>query len=222
MPLPERIPVLLVEDNRLQRDGLVELLNGQRDLNVAVAEGADAAMHRLTRVPPPRVAVVDRDLADHDPAELVERITRTAPETRVVVMDLGPGPEDVVGFIKVGACGFIMKDATIDVLAGTIRLVAAGQDVLPPAMAATVFSHIAGTPSASSNPRSVRLTRREGEIVGLIAEGLSNKEIAQQIHLSPYTVKSHVRNILEKLALHSRLQVAAYVYQTREEEPTPI
>ncbi len=220
-----RIPVLLIEDNRLLRDGLVNILNGHRDFDVSVAEGEDAVMHRLTRVPPPpRVAVVDGGLIEHDPAELVESITRTAPETRVIVMDLVSGPGEVVEFIKVGACGFIMKDATVDVFVGTIRRVAAGEDVLPSTIAGTIFSHIAKEVtrrSGSKIPRSVKLTKREREIVGLIAEGLSNKEIAQQIHLSPHTVKSHVHSILEKLALHSRLQVAAYAHRMERDAEAP-
>ena len=216
-----RIPVLLVEDNRLLRDGIVGILSDHVDLDVAVAEGGDTALHHLTAVqPPPRVVVVDAGLADHDPPRLVEHITDTAPEARIVVMDLVPGPEDIVEFIQAGASGFIMKDATVDVFVTTIRSVATGQQVLPPVLTGTLFSHIAQHVAhrfARRAPTSVRMTRREQEVIALIAEGLSNKEIAQRIHLSPHTVKCHVHNILEKLALHSRLQVAAYVHQAKGE-----
>lgn len=219
-----RIPVLVVEDNRLLREGIVRILDKHADLEVVVAEGGAAALRHFTTAltPPPRVVVVDASLADHDPPTLVQRIRQTAPEARVIVMDLVPGPEDVVEFVKAGASGFIMKDATVDVLVETIRSVAAGRDVLPPALTGTLFSQIAQHATRRPMRRErglVRMTPREREIIGLIAQGLSNKEIAQRIHLSPHTVKSHVHNILEKLALHSRLQVAAFVHQETEEEP---
>lgn len=234
--LPERIshhcvaarsiPVLVVEDNRLLREGIVGILNQQTDLEVVVAEGGAAALRRLTTEPPPPpgVVVVDASLADHDPPTLVQRIRQAAPEARVIVMDLVPGLEDIVEFVKAGASGFIMKDATVDVLVETIRSVAAGREVLPPALTETLFSQIAQHASRRPTRKAlglVRMTPRERQIIGLIAEGLSNKEIAQRIHLSPHTVKSHVHNILEKLALHSRLQVAAYVHQTEQESESP-
>lgn len=220
-----RIPVLVVEDNRLLRDGIVGILERHADLEVAVAEGAEAALHQVAEVPPPPgVVVVDASLADHDPPSLVQRIRQAAPETRVIVMDLVPGPEDVVEFVKAGASGFIMKDATVEVLVQTIRAVAAGRDVLPPALTGTLFSHIAQ--QAARHPRrrvlrAVRMTPREREIIELIAEGLSNKQIARRAHISPHTVKSHVHNILEKLALQSRLQVAAYAHGLERESEAP-
>jgi DNA-binding NarL/FixJ family response regulator len=134
----------------------------------------------------------------------------------VIVMDLLPVPEDVVEFVMRGASGLVVKDATLDDFVQTIRSVAAGNEVLPSALTGTVFSHIARhaleRPSAAAI-RNVRMTQREREIVDLIAQGLSNKEMARRLNLSPYTIKSHVHNILEKLALHSRLQLAAHAHQ---------
>ena len=219
------IPVLVVEDNRLLRDGIVGILSRQDDLVVAAAGGADSALHHLAETPPPPpVVVVDASLTDQDCATLVHRIIQTMPEARVIVMDLVPEPEEVVEFVRAGACGLILKEATVDVFVDTIRLVAAGRDVLPPALTGTLFSHIAQQAArrpTRSQRGSVRLTKREREIIELIAEGLSNKEIAQQINLSPHTVKSHVHNILEKLALHSRLQVAAYVHRAEPDSESP-
>ncbi|MEX0692416.1 MAG: response regulator transcription factor [Gemmatimonadales bacterium] len=216
-----RIPVLLVEDNRLLREGIVSILRAYADLDVAVAESADTALRHLTEVtPPPRVVLMDSGLAGDDTSKLVERIIETVPGASVIVMDLVPGPEDLVEFIQAGASGFIMKDATIDVFVTTIRRVATGEQVLPPVLTGTLFSHIAQQMARRASRRAsaaVRLTQREQGVIGLLADGLSNKEIAQRIHLSPHTVKCHVRNILEKLALNSRLQVAAYVHDTKRE-----
>ena len=212
----QAIPVLVVEDNRLLREGIVSILNRQSDLQVvAVAEDAHAAVSRASETKP-RVVLLDAGLGDNDSHGLVEHITRELPGVRVVVMDVLPEPEDIVQFVRRGAAGFVVKEASVDVFLATIRSVAEGAEVLPPALATPLLSHIAdhaaARPSASLR-RAARMTKREREVIGLIAEGMSNKEIARRLHLSTHTVKSHVRNILEKLALHSRLQVAAYAHE---------
>lgn len=214
----QTIAVLVVEDNRLLCDGIVAILDRQPDLAVvAVAEDAATARRRVAETKP-RVVLVDAGLSDHDGHLLVEHITQTAPEARVIVMDLLPVPEDVVEFVKQGASGFVVKDATVDDLVQTIRSVAEGREVLPAALTGSLFSHIAqhatGRPAAGVIG-AVRMTRRERDIIDLIADGLSNKEIARRVHLSPHTVKSHVHNILEKLALHSRLQLAAHAHKAK-------
>jgi DNA-binding NarL/FixJ family response regulator len=132
-------------------------------------------------------------------------------------MDLLPVHEDIVEFVHVGVSGFIMKDATLDDLVTTIRSVAGGAHVLPPQMTGSLFSQIARDAVTKGRPdvlESVRMTPREREVINLIAEGLSNKEIASTLHIATHTVKSHVRNIMEKLTLHTRLQIAAYAYKT--------
>src|SRR5690348_3282126 len=139
-------------------------------------------------------------------------------------MDLLPAQEDVIAFIKAGANGFIVKDATIDDFVKTIRTVAEGSDVVPAALTGTLLSHIvdqAVTRSTSAVLEAVQMTKREREIMSLIAEGLSNKEIAQRLNIATYTVKSHVHNILEKLALHSRLQIAAHAHKAAAPQTDP-
>jgi len=210
------IPILLVEDNQLLREGIVAILEQHPDLEVvAIAETPRAALLRLGETDP-RVVLVDAGLAGRDGHRAVERIKQAAPRARVVVMDLMPVPEDIVEFVKQGASGFVVKSATVDDFVQTVRWVAEGRDVLPPALTGTLLSHLAH--HAADHPArrslgSVRLTKRERQVVALVADGNSNKEIAKQLHLSTHTVKSHVRNILEKLALHSRLQLAAVAWK---------
>src|SRR4029077_5083720 len=115
---------------------------------------------------------------------LVASIRKTVPATRVIVMDLLPVREDVVGFIRAGASGFLVKDATVDECVQTIRSVAAGADVIPPVLTARLLSPIADRAIDGAEPRAlsaVRMTKREREIIGLIAEGLSNKDIAERL-----------------------------------------
>jgi DNA-binding NarL/FixJ family response regulator len=204
----KRIPILVVEDNRLVRDGIIAMLGEQPDLNVVAAvDGAPGTLERV-RETRPEVVVLDAALGDHDSHRLVTAIKHAAPEVRVIVMDVLPVPEDLHDFVNAGASGFIAKDATLDAFVSTVRSVASGTDVLPPALTSTLFSHIvkfAVARKSSDVIKAVRMTERERAVFDLIADGLSNKEIAQHLHLATNTVKGHVHNILEKLALHTRL-----------------
>jgi DNA-binding NarL/FixJ family response regulator len=212
----KRIGLLVIEDNRLVREGLAALLGEHPDLKVvAAAEGPQAGLAQA-RGTNPEVVLVDATLGNGDSHRLVRDLKREAPETRVIVMDLLPVQEDVIEFIRAGANGFIVKDATIDDFVKTIRSVSKGADVVPPSLTGTLLSHIAEQAVSRKGPtvlRAVQLTKRERQITDLIAEGMNNKEIAERLNIAPYTVKSHVHNILEKLALHTRLQIAAHAHK---------
>jgi len=135
-------------------------------------------------------------------------------------MGLVPSQLDIMEIMEAGAAGFILKDASIKDFLETIRLVARGENVLPPLLTGTLFSHVvehALRRGKGKLAEAVRMTKREREIIVLIAEGLSNKEIAQRVNLSVYTVKSHLHNIMDKLALHSRLQIAAHFHKEGED-----
>jgi len=211
--LAQRTRVLIIDDNRLMRGGLSALLKAQPDLQVAgaVADLA-AALRRMAEVTP-HVVLVDAGLGSSDGYRCVEQIRKSAPAARVIVMDLLPAPEEVVGYVKAGANGFLMKDATVEDLVGTVRSVARGEDVIPLVLTGTLLSHIAQDAVVHQRPGAadaVRMTKREQEVMLLIAEGFNNKAIAQRLGVAGDTVKSHVRNILEKLTLHSRLAIAAH------------
>jgi two-component system, NarL family, nitrate/nitrite response regulator NarL len=208
--------VLVIEDNRLVRDGLATLLDAQPDFKVVAAvEDANVGLHQL-RETKPHVVLVDATLGNQDSRGVVESVRKTAPEARVIVMDLLPAREDVIAFIKAGAHGFIVKDATVADVVSTIRSVAEGDDVVPEALTPTLLSHIAGQAVRPKTPvldtpsikEGVRMTAREREVIELVTDGLGDKEIAQRLKLAPHTVRNYVRHILEKVALHSRLQLA--------------
>jgi DNA-binding NarL/FixJ family response regulator len=208
------ISVALIEDNRLVREGIASLLNQHPDLKVVAGNSnGDTALLRKVN---PQVVLLDLGLRNGDSLRIAQQVRRDFPESKVIVMDLLPVHEDIVEFVHVGVSGFIMKDATLDDLVTTIRSVAEGAHVLPPQMTGSLFSQIARDAVAKGRPElleSVRMTPREREVINLIAEGLSNKEIASKLHIATHTVKSHVRNIMEKLTLHTRLQIAAYAYK---------
>lgn len=208
------ISVALIEDNRLVRDGITALLNGLPDLKVvAGASGADTSVLRGAK---PQVILLDLGLGHGSSLRVAEEVKKEFPDTKVILMDLLPVHEDIVEFVNVGVSGFIMKDATLDDLVSTIRSVANGAHVLPPQMTSTLFSQIAKDAIVRGRPETldaVRMTPREREVINLIAEGLSNKEIATRLDIATDTVKSHVRNVMEKLMLHTRLQIAAYAHR---------
>jgi len=206
------VPVFLIEDNRLLRDGLATLLGAQGLEVIATARSGREALRQVTRLMP-QLVLLDSALGDRDGVRLVEAVKKASPATRVIVMHLLPAQEDVAAFVKAGASGFIMKDASVAEFARTIRLVADGASVLPPVMARSLFSHVADRVLTRGKRRAkaaMRMTARERQVIALIAGGLGNREIAERLGVAAHTVKSHVHNILEKLALHTRLEVAAY------------
>lgn len=206
------IRLAVVEDNRLLREGLTAMLREQSDITVVASLGSGDALVRKERLKPD-VVLLDLGLRNENCLRVVEVIKKKRPETKIIVMDLAPVQTTLVEYVRAGVSGFVLNDATFDDFLHTIREVAQGAKVLPPMLAASLFSQIVdhAASKAKGNPfRSVRMTNREREVVDLIAEGLSNKEIAERLHLSVDTVKSHVHNILEKLALHTRLEIASY------------
>ena len=208
------ISVALIEDNRLVREGIALLLNQVADIRV-VAAGSSGDMSVL-RHASPQVVLLDLGLRDGDSLRVAVKVREELPEAKIIVMDLLPVDEDIVEFVDAGVSGFIVKDATLEDLVTTIRTVAAGVHVLPPRTSGTLFSRIARDAVAKGRPealQAVRMTPREREVIDLIAEGLSNKEIAERLRIATYTVRSHVRNVMEKLMLHTRLQIAAYAHR---------
>lgn len=162
----------------------------------------------------PNIILLDLSLTEKDSFELVNLLKNEFPDIKVIVMDLVPMQEDILKYVEAGVSGFIMKNDSMSEFLKTIRAVHAGEKILPPTAAGSLFSQIMDYGLKEMGHKkmiqSVRMTNREKEIVQLIAEGLANKEIAFKLNLSIYTVKSHVHNILDKMALNSRVQIAIH------------
>ena len=208
------IGIAILEDNRLVREGLTDMLNEQPDLQVVLSE-SHFELSMLVETAP-RVVLLDAGLQDKSSMRVAEAVQEALEDSRVIVMDLLPLHEEIAAFVHAGVAGFIVKDATFEEFVATIRSVAKGNRVLPPPMTTALFSQIARAAvqrDTAAALDSVRMTQREREIIALIALGLSNKEIAQQLNIAADTVKSHVRNVMDKLTLHSRLQIAAYAHE---------
>jgi DNA-binding NarL/FixJ family response regulator len=211
------ITVAIIEDNRLVREGMAAMLDELADVKVVLA--ATSLETAMLKDANPRVVLLDVGLQDRSSLRLAETVQKEMADARVIVMDLLPAHEEIAQFVNAGVAGFILKDATFDDFVGTIRSVADGARVLPPRMTGTLFSQIAKAAvqrGGTAALEAVRMTQREREVIGLISSGMSNKEIAQRLNIATHTVKSHVRNIMDKLALHTRLQIAAYAHDQDE------
>ena len=209
----KRIRLLLIEDNRLLREGMTQMIRKQPDLDIVAASENFKSVEPAAQKLNPHVVLLDQCLRDQNSLRAVEEIKKIIPQAKVIVMGLIPVRADIVAFVKAGASGFILKEASLRDFLKTIRSVVEGAKVLPPQLTGSLFSQIVEDAARNGKvvPADVRITRRQREIIDLIDKGLTNKEIAQRLHLAVHTVKSHVHNLLEKLALHSRLDVASLV-----------
>lgn len=224
MKSKKKINILIIEDNRLLRDGIAVMINEQQDLKVIAAISDREKSLSIIIELKPDIVLIDLGLSSQNSLDIVIKIKELLPDIKIIVMDLLPVQSDILDFVKAGASGFILKDAIVPDFLKTIRLVAAGEKVLPTHMTGSLFSQIVdramnGTQKVDLMD-AVRMTNRELEVIELIADGKTNKEIGQILHLSLYTVKSHVHNILDKMALHTRVQIVKYAYSKKEFKDT--
>ncbi len=220
-----KIRVLLIEDNRLLREGIAKMLNAEADMKVISSSGNGEAFEKAKNLEPD-VVLLDLGLKDQDSLTVVGLLRTRFPETHVIVMDLIPAHAEVVEFVKAGVAGFILKDATLRDFLHTIRSVVKGAKILPLPMTGSLFSQIVEQALQGGKIdkliSAVKMTGREQDVIGHIAAGRSNKEIASELNIAVYTVKSHVHNILEKLALHTRLELAMFAHSQGNSKQTPM
>jgi len=212
----KKIRLLLIENNRLLREGISAILKRQENIKVVSVSGNSEStvlhIHKLK----PNVVLIDLGLRNQNSLHIIETVKKEFPRTKIIIMDLSPVQADILQYVKAGVSGFILKDATLDDFLMTIRAVAEGVKVLPPVLTDSLFSQIIDHAIKGGKVKmmeAVRMTGREREVIELIADGLTNKEIGQKMHISSYTVRSHIHNIMEKLTLHSRLEIANYSFK---------
>jgi DNA-binding NarL/FixJ family response regulator len=214
----KKIRLLLLEDNRLLRNGIIAMLKSQVDINIIAASGNGENTVIMLRKLKPDVIILDLGLQSQNSLTIVEIVKKDFPNAKVIMMDFAPVRGDINQYVKAGASGFILKDTTLDDFLLTIRTVAKGTNVLPPYLTNSLFTQIVEHALKNGKTKlrdAVRMTKREREVIELIVEGLSNREIGQKLKVSTYTIKSHIHNIMEKLALHTRLEIANYSYNNR-------
>jgi DNA-binding NarL/FixJ family response regulator len=209
------ISVLIVDDQDLVREGLRMMLEAEPDLTVA-GEAADGrqALAQARRLDPD-VILMDVRMPGLDGIQAASQLVRGGCRAKVLMLTTFNLDEYVYHAMKAGASGFLLKDASRYQLAGAIRTVAAGQALLAPAITRRLIEDFCRGPAPGPAADGTgRLSERELDVVRLLAQGLSNTEIAARLVLSETTVKSHVARVLAKLNLRDRVQVVVYAYET--------
>lgn len=211
----EPIRVVVVDDQELFRRGLTMLLNVEDDVQVVGEAGDGLAAADLAAATVPDVVLMDVRMPKRSGIDSCQAIKEVAPNARIIMLTVSDEEADLYEAVKNGASGYLLKDSSIDEVAQAVRLVADGQSLISPSMAIKLLDEFKqmSTTDRTSVP-TPRLTDRELEVLRYVAQGLNNREIAKQLFISENTVKNHVRNILEKLQLHSRME--AVMYAVRE------
>jgi DNA-binding NarL/FixJ family response regulator len=211
----EPIRVAVVDDQELFRRGLTMLLGVEDDIEVVGEAGDGVAATELAASAVPDVILMDVRMPKRSGIEACVAIKEVAPTARIIMLTVSDEEADLYDAVKNGASGYLLKDSSIDEVAQAIRVVADGQSLISPSMAIKLLDEFKQMSRTDRQQvPSPRLTERELEVLRLVAQGLNNREIAKRLFISENTVKNHVRNILEKLQLHSRME--AVMYAVRE------
>ena len=201
--------VLLVDDHELVRQGIAAMLHGAEDVQVVGEARTGREALEVARKELPDVVLMDVKMPDMDGLEATRRLKEERPRTAVVMLTMHDNPTYLRDAVRAGAAGYLLKDVSKDELLDAIRQVATGGAFIESQMLKGMLSEMKPSDTGPS-PATKNLTKREREILALVAEGMSNREIAERLVLSPETVKSHVAAILEKLNVSDRTQAAIY------------
>ena len=214
---PDAIRVLIVDDHALFRRGLQMVLEQETDI-IVVGEGGDGAEAvSKTQELMPDVVLMDVRMPKRGGIEATKQIKEIAPHVKILMLTISDEEADLYDAIKAGATGYLLKEVSIEEVGQAIRSVQTGQSLISPSMASKLLSEFATMVKRADEKQAApqpRLTDREMEVLKLVAKGRNNRDIAKELFISENTVKNHIRNILEKLHLHSRME--AVVYAVRE------
>jgi DNA-binding NarL/FixJ family response regulator len=211
----ESLRVLLVDDHDLFRNGLRNLLE-QEGVQVVGEAAAGHEALQLVRELAPDVVVMDLNMPGMTGVEATRHITSVAPLTRVVMLTISDQDNDVIDAILAGACGYLLKDSSIQDLMAGIRAASLGESLISPTIASKVLQRLRASSAQPEIESTIRaeLSDREIEVLKLIANGKDNAMIAADLHISPKTVKNHISNILMKLQIENRIQAAVYAVRS--------
>ena len=211
----QAVRVLLVDDHDLFRTGLRNLLEEQGVHVIGEAAAGDEALRAVVELAPD-VVVMDLNMPGMTGVEATRQIATVAPLARVLVLTISDQDGDVMDAILAGACGYLLKDASIQELMRGIRSAAMGESLISPHIAAKVLQHLRASTTQPEIEATIRseLSDREIDVLKLIANGKDNAQIAAELHISPKTVKNHISNILMKLQIDNRIQAAVYAVRS--------
>ena len=211
----ESLRVVIVDDHDLFGTGLRNLLEEQ-NVQVVGEAGSGGEAVRIVRELTPDVVVMDLNMPGMGGVDATRHITAIAPLTKVVMLTISEEDSDVMDAILAGACGYLLKDSSIQDLMSGIRAASLGESLISPNIAAKVLQRVRATSTQPEIANTIRaeLSDREIEVLKLIANGKDNAVIAGELHISPKTVKNHISNILMKLQIDNRIQAAVYAVRS--------
>jgi len=211
----EDVRVLIVDDHDLFRSGLRNLLEDEGVHIVGEAAAGHEALE-IVREVAPDVVVMDLNMPGMGGVEATRHISTIAPLTRVVMLTISDQDNDVIDAILAGACGYLLKDSSIQELIAGIRAASRGESLISPTIASKVLQRVRASSTQPAIETTIRaeLSEREIEVLKLIANGKDNAMIAGELHISPKTVKNHISNILMKLQIDNRIQAAVYAVRS--------
>jgi DNA-binding NarL/FixJ family response regulator len=211
----DELGVLLVDDHDLFRTGLRNLLEQEGVNVVGEAENGEAAI-RLAADLAPDVVIMDLNMPGAGGVETTRRLSGLAPLSRVVVLTISADDDDVMNAVMAGACGYLLKDSSIQELIAGIRAASEGESLISPQIAAKVLQRLRAQSKDIDAAETIRaeLSDRELQVLKLIANGKDNAQIAGELFISPKTVKNHISNILMKLQIENRIQAAVYAVRS--------
>jgi DNA-binding NarL/FixJ family response regulator len=207
--------VLLVDDHDLFRSGLRSLLEEQGVRVVGEADNGRSALQLVSELAPD-VVIMDLKMPGLTGVEATREVSSIAPRTRVVVLTISDDDDDVMDAVMAGACGYLLKDSSIDHLIEGVRAAAGGDSLISPQIAAKLLQRLRAQTADEAAAKAIQteLSERELDVLRLIASGKDNAEIARQLYISPKTVKNHISNILMKLQIENRIQAAVYAVRS--------
>ena len=210
-PHAEPIRTMIVDDHALFRRGLEMVLQGEADIELVgqASDGTEAVEKAAESLPD--IVLMDIRMPRSNGIEACRAMKEAAPSAKIVILTISDEEEDLFEAIRAGASGYLLKDIPLDEVADTVRAVHGGQSLINPSMAAKLLTEFAALARRDDEERAQevpapRLTEREMQVLKLVARGMNNRDIAKELFISENTVKNHVRNILEKLQIHSRME----------------
>ena len=219
--MSEQIRILLADDHRVLRQGMAQALDAQPDMRVVAQADNGVEAVQLAKTHSPNVALVDINMPEMDGVEATRQIAAISPQTGIIILTMYRHGDVVVEAIKAGASGYLLKEVELEEVLAAIRTVARGEAVMDPAIAGRVLAELQAPQIAESSLPEPQLTDRDVEILRLLAKGLSNQEIAEQLHVAEKTVRNRLTIIYRTLHLENRTQAALYAEHEGLLDDTP-